>query len=173
MSDLLEKIRAEINNDEMTLGKLDSVLEVKEKGFPELAALAIILQNFYNGIENILKQILLSQNVVIDKTQNWHKELLENAKSEQILSKELTNELYEYLIFRHYFIHSYALQLEEIPLTNLTDKIYSIWEAFYQKFNLIIVNSGMEYSYMFLLLHRTVPVRSFFVSRREILTMFR
>jgi len=130
MSDLLEKIRAEINNDEMTLGKLDSVLEVKEKGFPELAALAIILQNFYNGIENILKQILLSQNVVIDKTQNWHKELLENAKSEQILSKELTNELYEYLIFRHYFIHGYALQLEEIPLTNLTDKIYSIWEAF-------------------------------------------
>ena len=125
-----EKIRAEIENIEITLGKLDAVLEVKEKDFPELAALATILQNFYNGVENILKQILNEQDIHIAKSGNWHKDLLQTVGEKQILSETLINELFEYLTFRHYFVHSYAIQLEETPLINLTDKLNSIWEGF-------------------------------------------
>ncbi len=130
MVKLSEKIRAEIENIEITLGKLDAVLEVKEKDFPELAALATILQNFYNGVENILKQILNEQDIHIAKSGNWHKDLLQTVGEKQILSETLINELFEYLTFRHYFVHSYAIQLEETPLINLTDKLNSIWEGF-------------------------------------------
>ncbi|MBC8174360.1 MAG: hypothetical protein H8E82_01725 [Candidatus Marinimicrobia bacterium] len=130
MVSLTQKINAEIENIETTLSKLYPVLKVKDKGFPELAALATILQNFYNGVENILKQILFSLDIQIDITGNWHKDLLEEAGSKQILSESLKNELYEYLIFRHYFVHGYAIRLEETPLTTLTDKLEEVWGKF-------------------------------------------
>ena len=86
MVSLSQKIEAEIENVESTLSKLLPVLEVENKEFPELAAIATILQNFYNGVENILKQILSSKNVVIEKSDNWHKDLLTKTNKNKIIS---------------------------------------------------------------------------------------
>lgn len=125
-----QKIIAEIENVKSTLLKLHPVLEVENKDFPELAAIATILQNFYNGVENILKQILLSKNIIVEKSDNWHKDLLEKVDKHTIISEQLKHQLYEYLIFRHYFIHSYAICLEETQLLTLTDKLEKVWSQF-------------------------------------------
>jgi len=68
----------------------------------ELAAMATFLHNIYNGIENILKQILISRDIMIPKSDKWHKDLLNKSLSSGIISEELLNKLYKYLTFRHF-----------------------------------------------------------------------
>ncbi len=132
MIDLSQKIRAEIENIEQTLSELEPVLEVQNKEFPELAALAIILHNFYSGIENILKQILKEKKFQPQKAENWHKALLESSEECRIIPEDLKLMLYEYLIFRHYFVHGYAIHLRETPLKSLVDNLNVVWERFLQ-----------------------------------------
>lgn len=81
-------------------------------------------------MENILKQILLSKNIIVEKSDNWHKDLLEKVDKHTIISEQLKYQLYEYLIFRHYFIHGYAICLEETQLLTLTDKLEKVWSQF-------------------------------------------
>ena len=61
--DLREKIRAEIQNVQITLDNLKEAEEREEKSVVELAASATFIHNIYNGIENILIQILKSQGI--------------------------------------------------------------------------------------------------------------
>ena len=70
-----------------------------------------MLHNFYNGIENILKQIILSKKIEVPGGESWHKELLELALAKEFISKDCTNNLAQYLAFRHFFSHAYALDL--------------------------------------------------------------
>ena len=58
MVELARKIAAERENIERTLEDLKEASERNEKTVIELAAMATFLHNIYNGIENILKQIL-------------------------------------------------------------------------------------------------------------------
>jgi uncharacterized protein YutE (UPF0331/DUF86 family) len=84
-----------------------------EKTVIELAAIATFLHNIYNGIENILKQILISRGINVPKSDKWHKDLLNRSLSSGIISEELTNKLYKYLTFRHFFVHAYGFMLDE------------------------------------------------------------
>ena len=45
----------------------------------ELAGVATLLHNFYNGTENIIKRILIEKGVTIPQGSSWHKELLNLA----------------------------------------------------------------------------------------------
>ena len=55
-----------------------------EKTVIELAAIATFLHNTYNGIENILKQILISREIMVPKSEKWHKDLLNKSLSSGI-----------------------------------------------------------------------------------------
>ena len=130
MVDLARKIAAEIENVERALQNLNEAADRKVKSTVELAAMATFLHNIYNGIENILKQILKAQGTSIPKSEMWHKELLESSASTGIISEKLSDELFEYLTFRHFFVHAYGFMLEEAHLESLANEIPGVWAGF-------------------------------------------
>ncbi len=103
MVSLSEKIEAEKENVERTLKDLEMAMKKKEKSVIELSAIATFLHNIYNGIENILKQILKEENIKLSKSDTWHKDLLELSAENEIISEKLVDKLREYLTFRHFF----------------------------------------------------------------------
>ena len=130
MGDLTKEILAERENVEKALGSLRDVMLRTEKSVIELSAIATFLHNIYNGIENILKQVMKIKNVEIPKSETWHKDLLNLSVSHGIISETLSDELYEYLTFRHFFIHAYGFMLEEAQLEDLAINISCIWSQF-------------------------------------------
>jgi uncharacterized protein YutE (UPF0331/DUF86 family) len=130
MGKVPKQILAEKQNVKEALDNLNKALARKNKSTIELAAIGTFLHNIYNGIENILKQIARSKSIEITKSESWHKDLLNISVSKGIISEELSDQLYEYLTFRHFFIHSYGFMLEEKHLEGLAQNIYAIWTQF-------------------------------------------
>lgn len=64
MDKLPKQILAEKENVEIALSNL------------KYAAIGTFLHNVYNGIENILKQIINAKDVEIPRSDTWHKDLL-------------------------------------------------------------------------------------------------
>jgi uncharacterized protein YutE (UPF0331/DUF86 family) len=60
----------------------------------------------------------------------WHKDLLNLSVSMGIVSEELSDELYRYPTFRHFFVHAYGFMLEETHLEDLVNDIPEIWLQF-------------------------------------------
>jgi uncharacterized protein YutE (UPF0331/DUF86 family) len=130
MVDLARKIAAEKENVEKALANLKEAMARKDKSTIELAAIATFLYNIYNGIENILNQVMKSRGIEIPKSQTWHKDLLDSSVRDGIISEELSDRLYEYLTFRHFFVHSYGFMLEDAQLENLAQNIPQVWSQF-------------------------------------------
>jgi len=108
----------------------------------ELAGVAALLHSFYNGIENILKQILLSGKNKIFEGKSWHKELLEKAENFKIISTECKNRLGQYLAFRHFFSHGYAFDLYPDKMEPLVEKLLDIYKLFKNEIKKIL--KGMK-----------------------------
>ena len=130
MDKLRKQIRAEEENVEIALNNPKYTAEREEKTVIELAAIGTFLHNIYNGIENILKQIVVAKNVEVPRSDTWHKDLLNLSISMGIISEGLSDELYRYLTFRHFFVHAYGFMLEETHLEDLVDDIPEIWSRF-------------------------------------------
>ena len=130
MDRIPKQILAEKQNVETALDNLNKALTRTNKSTIELAAIGTFLHNIYNGIENILKQITHLKNIEIPKSDSWHKDLLNLSVSKGIISEELSDRLYEYLTFRHFFIHSYGFMLEEKHLEGLATNIHDVWMRF-------------------------------------------
>jgi len=56
--------------------------------------------------------------------------LLNLSVSPEIISEKLSDKLYEYLTFRHFFVHAYGFSLEESPLEDLANNIPEIRAQF-------------------------------------------
>lgn len=128
--DLIRKIAAERENVEKALRYLDEARARELRSPVELAAMATFLHNIYNGIENILNQILKAEGVRVARSETWHKDVLEASVHHSIVSETLADRLYEYLTFRHFFIHGYGFMLDDAQLRPLADDIGGIWEQF-------------------------------------------
>ncbi len=130
MVDLTRKIAAEKENVEKALDNLKDAMGRKERSTVELAAIATFLHNIYNGIENILKQVLKAKGTEIPKSETSHKDLLDLSVSNGIIPEKLSDQLYEYLTFRHFFVHAYGFMLEETHLEDLANNIPDVWLQF-------------------------------------------
>ncbi len=97
MDKLLKQIRAEEENVEIALDNLKQTIKREEKTVIELAAIGTFLHNIYNGVENILKQIIVAKSGELPMSDTWHKDLLNLSASMRIVSEELSDELYKYL----------------------------------------------------------------------------
>jgi len=99
MAELEDKIAAEIENIEHLLKVMPASNSLQNLSILELAGVATLLHNFYNGIENILKQILISQQLSIPSGNSWHKELLNAATDNKIISNTTKELLGGILLF--------------------------------------------------------------------------
>ena len=130
MDELLRRIEAERENVERTLVDLDEALAREPLGRIELAAIAAFLQNAYNGVENVIKQVVRHKGCEIPSGPSSHRDLLELAVSLNVITAERSRELYEYLAFRHFFVHGYTFTLREADLVPLARAVRGVWDRF-------------------------------------------
>ena len=104
----------------------------------ELAGVAALLHNFYNGIENIVKQVFQEKSFPIPQGESWHRDLLLSAAEKNIISDLLLNNLKQYLAFRHYFSHAYALELFPERMEPLVKDAIALFNEFTQQIDTII-----------------------------------
>lgn len=112
MAPLNERIEAEIENIERALSQLPNSAKCGELSTLELAGVAAFLHNFYNGVENIIKQIMISDNTKVPTGPSWHRDLITRALERNIITGNTAKDLQRYLAFRHFFSHAYALDLK-------------------------------------------------------------
>ncbi len=130
MANVKEKVLAEIDNIEKVLVELKKVKDRSNKELVVLVGLGAYLQNIYNGMENILKQLLLFNNISIPETPSWHKDLLNLSVKHHIITLEMTDKIGRYLCFRHFLTHSYGFLIEESKLKSLMDNISNVYSEF-------------------------------------------
>ena len=137
MSDIRVRILAELENIDRIFETMPSYTKLPFLSVLELAGVAALLHNFYNGIENILKQILISKGKALPEGISWHKQLIELSIHENIISSEAGMLFSQYLAFRHFFSHAYALDLysEKMePLVENAGEVYSQFKKEISKF---------------------------------------
>jgi uncharacterized protein YutE (UPF0331/DUF86 family) len=121
------RIEAEYEAIESALSLLPE-LPLSKLSRLEIAGVAAMLHNFYNGMENIIKQVFRSKSIPIPQGESWHRDLLIAAAEKGILSEQLLDDLKPYLAFRHFFSHGYSLNLvpERMePLVGHAEAVFS------------------------------------------------
>jgi len=119
MAEVNERIEAEFENIERAVAELPGSDSLPNLSSLELAGVAALIHNFYNGIENILKHLVVSCGKEIPNNSSWHRDLVNIAISNGIISESTAKELRRYLAFRHFFSHGYSFDLDKeriIPL---------------------------------------------------------
>lgn len=138
---LSEYCDAEFENIDTVLAQLALVIKPEKQKYSiaELAASATFIHNCYNGIENVLKRVLVYLNVDTTETPTWHKDLLKTSSDRRLITEKLYAALSNYLSFRHFFVHAYSFTLrwEELkPLTkSLKDTVEEFRSAIYDYIN--------------------------------------
>lgn len=122
---LKEYCEAEFENIDQAITELFKVVRDGKSDYTtaELAAVAVFIHNAYNGIENMLKRVLLSRQIKTAETPTWHKDLLKAALDAGIISDELYEAVSTYLSFRHFFVHAYSFNLRWDELNPLVSNL--------------------------------------------------
>ncbi len=118
MNNYRERIEAEFETVEKTLAALPT-LPMEQLSDLELAGVAALLHNLYNAMENILKQALAANNIIVPQSATWHRQLIQEAVTHHVVPEQCADELKPYLAFRHFFVHGYSLDLEPSRLKPL------------------------------------------------------
>ena len=130
MTPLRERVEAEFENIERVLAEMPAGAALFRLTLLELAGVATLLHNFYNGIENILKCVVRERTGGIPAGESWHRDLVNMAASRKIIGRLLADDLKQYLAFRHFFVHAYALDLQPERLEPLTRRAWDIFASF-------------------------------------------
>jgi uncharacterized protein YutE (UPF0331/DUF86 family) len=138
MANYKERVEAEYEALEKTMANLPQKL-LSQLSELELAGVAVLLNNFYNGLENILKQIFKKQSLKLPEGPAWHQNLINTAVNENIISEYLSNKMSEYMGFRHFLAHSYVFNLNPERLQELTDNVSEIFEKFKEEINILCI----------------------------------
>lgn len=137
---LIENYRAEIENIEQIIKIFRDIEDIRKLKILELAGLGVYIHNFYNGLENILKRVLLSKGIRVKEGPFWHKDLLQTVLKKGIIDDRLYKMLLDYHVFRHYFVHGYAFRLEAEKLYNLVENVEVVYKKFKEMVEAIIFN---------------------------------
>ena len=130
MAEVHERIEAEFENIECAVAELPGSDSLPNLSSLELAGVAALVHNFYNGIENILKQIVVSYGKELPHNSSWHRDLVNIATSNGIISESTAKELRRYLAFRHFFSHGYSFDLDKERITPLVKGIQGTLNCF-------------------------------------------
>jgi len=130
MASLAERIAAELENIDNIVSRIPPAGNLPNLSDLELAGVAAMVHSFYNGIENVLKQVLRARGGALPSGESWHKELIQIASSSGILSEETAVAVREYMAFRHFFSHAYAFDIDPERLEPLVAHLPSVNAAF-------------------------------------------
>lgn len=121
----VELVLSDIERLDSEFGKDDATRDQK-------VAMAGYLMNFYNGIENIMKRSAKDYYQSMPKGELWHKQLLKlSGKPPKgkvaLFTEDVVNKLYDYLAFRHFFVHGYGFKLSWDKIKTLVRDIDKLW----------------------------------------------
>jgi uncharacterized protein YutE (UPF0331/DUF86 family) len=128
MAEMREKIEAELENIERALGELPSTTEGLST--LELAGVGALLHSFYNGIENVLVQLLRGRNIEPPHGPSWHRDLVDMTVSQGLVTQTTADDLRQYVAFRHFFNHAYAIDIRSElvePLMHGVRRVYALF----------------------------------------------
>jgi uncharacterized protein YutE (UPF0331/DUF86 family) len=132
MADLRERVESEYEAGRKALAAMPSEHCLAKLSPLELAGVATLLHNFYNCIENILKQVLLDQGHPLPDGPAWHRDLLIASAEHGIISEGVAEDLKQFLAFRHFFSHAYALDLDPQRVEPLVGAAEDVLRVFMQ-----------------------------------------
>ena len=89
MASLREKVEAELEQMDQALRELPGARRVSRLSVLELGGTASLVSSLYHGVENILKQGLLASGVALPSGAAWHRDLLQSACEQGMISTEL------------------------------------------------------------------------------------
>lgn len=142
MAKVRERVDAEFENIGRVIAEMPDICVLPTLSSLELAGLATLLHNFYNGLENILKQVLTAFGNELPEGPSWHQDLLALAASCNIISESTAQELRKYLAFRHFFSHCYSFDLDMERIIPLVEEIQKTISSFRDDVNKAIDRSG-------------------------------
>ncbi len=114
---LKAEIEKELRDLERLAAEMSEVLRQPSPTFLETRAAGSILHDFYSGIEKIFRRIALRVDRDIPSGDDWHTVLLKrmgipvDGIRPPVISEGLTDQLGEYLRFRHLFRNIYGFEL--------------------------------------------------------------
>ncbi len=138
----IEQIDELINASSPLLG----LCKNRDPDFVEKCGIALILQSFYSGIEKIMLLIIKDKDTVLPNGVKWHKDLLDNALKDtsnrtHIFRENLSEQLNDYLKFRHLVKHSYGFQLKWEKMKNILFDMVPVWKEIKEDVNIFIKNN--------------------------------
>ncbi len=128
MSRLRDCIDAELENMESSLVLLPPVDQLPYLNALEQAGIAGLLHSFYNGVENILKQIVRDRGLLLPVGPSWHRDLLLLVAEQSLLPAQLVDKLKVYMAFRHFFSHAYVLDVDPARMEPLVADLHEVFE---------------------------------------------
>ena len=140
MAEVHERLQAEMENIEQVLKELPGNDLLPNLSSLELAGVAALIHNFYNGLENILKQIFISRGMELPHSPSWHRDLVNIAASNNIISSSTAKQLRQYLAFRHFFSQGYSFDLDKERIIPLVSSLQNTLAAFKDDINEILKN---------------------------------
>ncbi|HOK41531.1 MAG TPA: hypothetical protein PLD27_10890 [bacterium] len=142
---IIKTLIAEIEFERKKIIKLKEDIELlKEKNQNKIpdkfdaSVYGYILHNFYNGVENILKNIANVFGNNIDKS-IYHSDLLKKMIIEikdirpKVISENLYLKLVEYKNFRHFFRNAYLFELNWDKMQNLVEDFGNTVDMFFDE----------------------------------------
>jgi hypothetical protein len=130
MASLREKVEAELEQMDQALRELPGARRVSKLSVLELGGTASLLSSVYHGVENILKQGLLAVGAGLPSGAAWHRDLLQSACEQGVISTELRDRLVPYMAFRHFFTHAYGFDLDPQRLAPLVRDVRAVCGGF-------------------------------------------
>ncbi len=146
-------IEKTISQIKFEIGQIDKLFEAyadllertqkEQLDLVEVTALASIVHSFYNGLENIFLSVAKGVDADVPTGSNWHRDLLTRmteatSQRKPVLKVETTQQLADYMGFRHFYRHSYSFFLDWNELSKLIIPLAEVWMQVKAEFYLFL-----------------------------------
>jgi len=114
-------VREEARNIGIVLKHIQELLAKPQWNAYELAAMGTFLHNAYSGVERILRCRLAERGNLPKADESWRKTLLRRSLETSFLTEAQHTALFDLLQFRHFYIHGYAHQLDDVRIRQIAE----------------------------------------------------